>query len=71
MTRPEDSHRFTIRHDPSGDEAEADSRDGAVLAAKTLLADNEGEGQCRIWDGPNVIDVVWSNGGDSITHVQS
>jgi len=70
MTRPEDSHRFRITHQPSGDEAWADSKDAAVLAAKTLLSDNGEDGTCRIWEGSNVVDVVWSNGGDSITHVQ-
>ena len=70
MTRPEDTHRYRVTHQPSGDEAEADTREAAALAAKTLLNDNGGEGTCRVWEGQYVVDVVWSNGDDSVTHVQ-
>ena len=63
-------NRYTIKHEPSGDEAEAQTRDAAVVAARTLLEDNEFEGSCRIFDGPAVLDVVWANDSDSYTHVQ-
>lgn len=59
------THRFLVTHDPSGDEAEADTKDAAILAAKTLLQDNELEGTCRIWQGREVIDVVWAVGPDN------
>ena len=40
---------FTITHQPSGDEAEAEDEQAALLAAWTLLEDNEWRGTCRIW----------------------
>jgi len=65
-----DSCRFRITHEPSGDEAEAQTRDAALLAARTLLEDNEFEGSCRIWEGPDVLDVVWADGPESYVHLQ-
>ena len=62
------THQYRITHEPSGDEAEADSKDAAVVAARTLLEDNEFEGSCRIWQGPNVVDIVWANDASSYTH---
>lgn len=69
MTSVDAHHRFTITHEPSGDECEADSRDAAILAATTLLADNDNEGSCRIFEGSSVLDVVWAH-DDGITHLQ-
>jgi hypothetical protein len=36
--------RLTIHHHPSGDLAEAESMEAAVLAARTLIEDNAGGG---------------------------
>lgn len=65
----DDYHPFTIQHDPSGDEAEADSREAATLAARTLLEDNGFAGQCRVFWGDRVVDVVWADDPDHYTHV--
>jgi len=62
------THQFRIDHQPSGDEAEADTKDAAIVAARTLLEDNEFSGQCRIWRGPDVIDMVWADDETSYTH---
>jgi hypothetical protein len=61
---------YTIRHEPSGDEAEAESRDAAIVAARTLLEDNEFAGSCRIFRGEDVLDVVWADDSDHYTHLQ-
>lgn len=45
----EASHAFVITHAPSGDEAEADTFDGAYLAAKTLCEDNGGGTATIAW----------------------
>lgn len=66
-------HPYTIRHDPSGDEAEADSRDAAFLAARQLLEDNDFEGQCRIFQGDperkQVVDMVWADDRSQYAHL--
>lgn len=61
---------YTISHDPSGDEAEAETRAAAVVAARTLLEDNGFEGQCRVFHGSDVVDVVWADTAESFTHIQ-
>jgi len=70
-----DFHRYTVQHDPSGDEAEADSKDAAITTARTLLEDNEWEGHCRIFDGDpelrNVVDMVWAECRTSFTHLMT
>lgn len=50
---------FTITHQPSGDEAEAESEQAALLAASTLLKDNDSQGTCRIWNEGKLHRVVW------------
>jgi hypothetical protein len=71
----DDFHRFTVRHDPSGDECEADSRDAAILAARTLLEDNEFDGQCRIFEGDperrRVVDMVWADRPTAYKHLDT
>ena len=62
------SHRYIIKHNPSGDEAEADTKDAAILAARTLLADSGFVGHCNLWEGTNVIDMVWADDETSYTH---
>ena len=61
---------FRIEHQPSGDEAEAETYDAALVAARTLLEDNEFEGSCRIFNGLDVADVVWADNAEHYTHVQ-
>jgi len=56
---PYDTLPYRILHDPSGDEAEAATRNAAITAARTLLEDNQGDGQCRIFRGRWVVDMVW------------
>lgn len=62
------TYEYRITHEPSGDEAEADTKDAAVVAARTLLEDNEFSGSCRIWRGSDVVDVVWANDASGYTH---
>jgi hypothetical protein len=68
-------HRYTVRHDPSGDEAEADSKDAAILAARTLLEDNGWDGHCRIFDGDPergvVTDMVWADRPTGFQHLNT
>jgi hypothetical protein len=69
------THRFTIRHDPSGDEAEADTKGAAVTAARTLLEDNGWEGHCRIFEGDpdlgRVRDMVWATDATRFQHLST
>lgn len=58
---------FRITHEPSNDEAEAETKEAAIVAARTLLEDNEFRGSCRIWRGEEVVDVVWHR-SDGWTH---
>jgi hypothetical protein len=69
MTYDPYRNQYRIEHDPSGDEAEAVDRASALLAARTLLADNEFSGQCRIFEGPRVLDMVWADNESSYTHI--
>jgi len=62
---------FRIEHQPSGDEAEADNRDAAILAAKTLIADNDDTGTCRVFYGGGVVAVVWPGEGDESCRIWS
>ena len=50
---------YRIDHQPSGDWAEAQSREAAETAAETLLEDNDQEGTCRVWHCQRLVDVVW------------
>lgn len=54
---------YIIRHDETGDEAEATSREAAFLAARTLLDDNDG-GLCRVYRGDTVVEMMWRDAGD-------
>lgn len=56
---------YRIEHQPSGDEADAEGKEAAILAARTLLEDNEFQGSCRIFAGEAVVDVVWADDADS------
>lgn len=62
---------FRITHEPSGDEAEAETKDAAIVAARTLLEDNEFSGSCRVWRGPLVVDVVWADDSEHYVHLGS
>jgi hypothetical protein len=64
-------HPFTVRHDPSGDEAEADTREAATLAARTLLEDNDWNGQCLVLQGKKVLDMVWADDDSHYTHLNT
>jgi hypothetical protein len=68
-------HRFTIRHDPSGDESEADTKEAAILAARTMLEDNDWNGQCRIFEGDpdlgRVRDMVWADTDAQYQHLST
>lgn len=50
---------FTITHQPSGDEAEAETFDAAVVAGATLIQDNDGTGTCRIWENGRVRSILF------------
>lgn len=52
---------YVITHQPSGDEAEAETEEAAITAARTLLLDNEDEGTCRIWLWGCVKAVMWGD----------
>lgn len=51
------SGMFTVTHYPSGDTAEADDMDSAVIAAKTLTTDNAG-GFCDVLSGGRKMDTI-------------
>lgn len=60
---------YRITHSPSGDEAEALTGEAALVAARTLLEDNEFVGQCRIERGEITVDMVWADNALSYVHL--
>jgi len=48
-------NRYVIRHEATGDEAEADSYDAALVAARTLLGDNDDAGMVKVTRSGEVV----------------